>query len=172
MMLTNSSVLRAAVLFAVMAAGDAGFSADYELLSTVLVSRHGVRSPIGGHPPLATVAADPWPVWPVQPGHLTPRGAALAKLLGTYYREYYAAQRLFPASGCPPKDRVFAWADVAQRTMVTAQSFLEGMFPGCNIAVGSLGAAKVCASFPPKTVPPRAELGRTPTGDANQAWRG
>src|SRR5271166_2366781 len=28
-----------------------------------------------------------------------------------------------------------------------------------------------CASFAPKTVPPRAELGRTPTGDAKRAWR-
>jgi 4-phytase/acid phosphatase len=113
-----------------MAVGGAALAAEFELVSTVALSRHGVRSPIAGHPALATFAADTWPTWPVPSGDLTPRGAELAKLLGAYYREYYAAQGLFPARGCPPTGRVVAWADVDQRTLVTAQSLLDGMFPG------------------------------------------
>src|SRR4029077_3281256 len=81
--------------------------------------------------------------------HLTPRGAALTKLLGGYYRAYYTAQGLFPAHGCPTPGLVFAWADVAQRTLVTARSLLDGMFPGCNLTPGSLVDAKVDPLFHP-----------------------
>ena len=136
-MLASSDFLRAAIISAAMAVGGVALAAEFELVSTVALSRHGVRSPIAGHPALATFAADTWPTWPVPSGHLTPRGAELAKLLGAYYREYYAAQGLFPARGCPPTGRAVAWADVDQRTLVTAQSLLDGMFPGCNLAPGS-----------------------------------
>src|SRR5437870_8675041 len=86
-----------AAIFAAVLVSNAALAADYELVSAVVVSRHGVRSPIATRPPLATIAADPWPSWPVPPGYITPRGAELAKLLGIFYREYYAAQGLFPA---------------------------------------------------------------------------
>ena len=147
--LTSSNFLRAAIVSAAMAVGGVALAAEYELVSTVIISRHGVRSPIDGHPALATFAADPWPSWPVPAGHLTPRGAALAWLLGGYYRAYYAAQGLFPASGCPPPGLVFAWADVDQRTLVTARSLLDGMFPDCNLTPGSLVDAKVDPLFHP-----------------------
>jgi 4-phytase/acid phosphatase len=87
------------VLLAVIAAAlaaDAAAAADDELIATVIVSRHGVRSPIAARTPLAAIAADPWPAWPVPPGDLTPRGAELARLLGVYYRDHYVAQGLFP----------------------------------------------------------------------------
>jgi 4-phytase / acid phosphatase len=144
----SGGVLRAAV-FAVALVSDAALAADHELLSTVVVSRHGVRSPIAMHPPLASVATDPWPSWPVPPGYLTPRGAELAKLLGAYYREHYAAQGLFDAQGCPPPGAVFAWADVDQRTRLTAQALLDGMFPGCNLEPGYRVGAKVDPLFHP-----------------------
>jgi 4-phytase/acid phosphatase len=130
--------LCAAIFSAATTVGSVALAADYELVSAVVVSRHGVRSPIAGHPPPATFAADPWPSWPVPPGYLTPRGAELAKLLGGYYRQYYVSQGLFPAQGCPPTGAVLAWADVDQRTRVTAQSLLDGVFPGCGFAPASL----------------------------------
>src|SRR5258708_2281236 len=148
-LLTSSNFLRAAIAAAAMAVGGVALAAEYELASTVALSRHGVRSPIAGHPALATFAADTWPTWPVPSGDLTPRGAELAKLLGAYYREYYTAQGLFSARGCPPTGRVVAWADVDQRTLVRAQSLLDGMFPGCNLAPGSLIDAKIDPLFHP-----------------------
>ena len=90
--LMRSHILPAAILSTALMVGDVAAAADFALVSTVVVSRHGVRSPIGGHPPLAAFATDPWPSWPVPSGHLTPRGAELAKLLGAYYRKYYAAR--------------------------------------------------------------------------------
>jgi Histidine phosphatase superfamily (branch 2) len=130
--LMSSRALRAAVIAAVFIS-NAAAAADYELLSTVIVSRHGVRSPIAGTSSLASIAGDPWPSWPVPPGHLTPRGAELARLLGAYYRDYYVAQGLLPAQGCPQPGAVFAWADIDQRTRATAQSLLDGMFPDCGL---------------------------------------
>jgi len=147
--LTSHNFLRVAIVSAAMAVGGVALAAEYELVSTVVLSRHGVRSPIAAHTALATLAADTWPAWPVPSGHLTPRGAELAKLLGAYYREYYTAQGLFPARGCPPGGQVVAWADVDQRTLVTAQSLLDGMFPGCDLAPGSLIGAKTDPLFHP-----------------------
>src|SRR5262245_44585777 len=146
---TSCDFLRAAIVSAAMVVGTGTLAAEYELVSTVALSRHGVRSPIAGHLPLATIAADPWPSWPVPSGHLTPRGAERARLLGPYYAEYYAAQGLFPTLGCPPTGRVIAWADVDQRTLVTAQSLIDGMFPGCKLAPGSLIDAKIDPLFHP-----------------------
>jgi 4-phytase/acid phosphatase len=145
---TLANILRAAI-FAAALVSEAALAADYELVSAVVVSRHGVRSPIANRPPLATFAADPWPSWPVPPGYLTPRGAELAKLLGAFYRDYYTDQGLFPAQGCPPPGAVFAWADVDQRTRVTAQSLLGGIFPGCNLKPSYRVGAKVDALFHP-----------------------
>jgi hypothetical protein len=96
--LISSRALGAALVAAVLVVNDAAPAADYELLSTVIVSRHGVRSPIAGTPSLASIAADPWPSWPVRPGYSTPRGAELARLLGVYYRDYYVAQGTAPTS--------------------------------------------------------------------------
>jgi len=156
--------LRAPIIAAVLIS-NAAPAADYELLSTVIVSRHGVRSPIAGTPSLASIAADPWPSWPVPPGHLTPRGAELARLLGVYYRDHYAAQGLLPAQGCPPPGAVFAWADLDQRTRMTAQSLLDGMFPACGLRPGYRGDAKADPLFHPT----RAGICRIDPARARQA---
>jgi 4-phytase / acid phosphatase len=162
--LISSRALGAALIAAVLVVNDAP-AADYELLSTVIVSRHGVRSPIAGTPSLARIAADPWPSWPVPPGYLTPRGAELARLLGVYYRDYYVAQGLLPAQGCPQPGAVFAWADIDQRTRVTAQSLLDGMFPDCGLKPGYRGGAKTDPLFHPT----RAGICRIDLGRARQA---
>jgi 4-phytase/acid phosphatase len=142
------TLLWAALLVAVFV-GDAASAADDELLSAVVVSRHGVRSPTATQPPLATIAADPWPSWSVPPGYLTQRGAELARLLGGYYRESYVAQGLLPAQGCPRPGDVFAWADVDQRTRATAEALLKGMFPDCGLTPGHRTDAKIDPLFHP-----------------------
>jgi hypothetical protein len=59
-MLTSSDFLRAAIVSAAMAVGGVALAAEFELVSTVALSRHGVRSPIAGHPALATFAVSMW----------------------------------------------------------------------------------------------------------------
>ena len=160
---TLANILRT-VIFATALVSNAALAADFELVSAVVVSRHGVRSPTATDPPLAAIAADPWPSWPVPPGYLTPRGAELAELLGVFYRRYYAAQKLFSEQGCPPPAAVFGWADVDQRTRVTAQSLLAGMFPGCNFTPAYRVGATVDVLFHPT----RAGVCRIDPGRARQ----
>src|SRR4051794_22339805 len=105
-----------------------------QLEQVILVSRHGVRSPTNTRPPLAQVAADPWPEWLVGPGELTPHGAQAATLMGAYYRDAFAQAGLLAATGCPRPSDVFLWSDVEPRTRATAQAILDGMYPGCGLA--------------------------------------
>lgn len=104
------------------------------LRAVVIVSRHGVRSPID--PSLvAPYAAQPWPAWNVPPGDLTPHGYLLMRLFGAYYRAFYASQGLFPSAGCLPADAIYLYADVDQRTKETARALVQGLAPNCGVAV-------------------------------------
>src|SRR4029077_9803235 len=59
----------------------------------------------GVHAPLQTESekrvATPWPVWPVQPGFLTPHGAELMRLMGGYYRALQGGRGLTQTDDCP-----------------------------------------------------------------------
>ncbi|XOO19786.1 AppA family phytase/histidine-type acid phosphatase [Edwardsiella ictaluri] len=101
----------------------------------VIVSRHGVRAPTEMPALIREVTPDGWPVWPVPLGDLTPRGASLVTLLGAYYRQQLSREGLLPAQGCPPAGWVYAWTDVDQRTRKTGAAFLQGLAPGCAVAI-------------------------------------
>jgi len=108
-------------------------AAQWRTERAVLLSRHGVRAPTAAPDALAPLAASPWPAWPVGPGELTTRGADLARRMGAWYRAHFAAAGLLAAESCPPASAVHAWADVDQRTRLTAEALLDGMFPRCGI---------------------------------------
>ena len=103
----------------------------WQLERAVLLSRHGVRAPIESNQELDQFAATPWPVWPVPPSYLTPRGAELMRQMGGYYRVLYGGRGLVQADDCPPAGTVAAWADIEQRTRVSGVSLLAGMYPRC-----------------------------------------
>jgi len=115
-------------------AADAG-AAPPVLQAVVVVSRHGVRSPMKlGE--LDAYAAQPWPAWPVGPGELTPHGAMLMTAFGRAYRESFAAAGLGGA-GCPPAGSAYVWADVDERTRATGEALATGFAPGCALRVDS-----------------------------------
>ncbi len=103
----------------------------WQMERAILLSRHGVRSPIKTNEEMDRYAATPWPAWPVPPGFLTPHGAELMRLMGRYYRVLYGGRGLMEASICPPRNTVIAWTDVDQRTRLTGAALLNGMYPGC-----------------------------------------
>ncbi len=117
-------------------AGAPGHGAHLEFV--VLLTRHGVRSFIGGPDRYAKYAAAPWPHWNVPPGYLTPHGYQLMKLFGAWYRIQFSDEGLFAPSGCAGAAHVAILADSDQRTRLTGQALAEGMFPGCAIAVHAL----------------------------------
>lgn len=130
-------------------------SADTELLSVVAISRHGIRSPEDlsqytsrpeGFPkwPASVVdPKDPEKIGPDVAGNLSIFGKQNVTRLGAWYRDYYTAQGLLPAIGsCPEPETVFVYADVLERTIQTAQGYVNGMFqsdetPGCGVTVMS-----------------------------------
>ncbi|HKD19601.1 MAG TPA: histidine-type phosphatase [Thermoanaerobaculia bacterium] len=119
------------------------------LLQVVLVSRHGVRTPLIAPNVLAAWAEQPWPAWADPAGNLTAHGRELSVLLGRYHRASLAAQGLMPSSGCPDPASVYFYADLDQRTEETARGLLEGLAPGCEIPVHSKSSAKLDPLFHP-----------------------
>jgi hypothetical protein len=110
--------------------------ADPSTVKVVILSRHGVRSPIPSPDELATWTASSWPTWhcddgDCKSGQFTPNGWLLAEQMGTHYQTYLS--RLLPAE-CPQQDQVFFWADNAERTEDTGYALLHGFrsSPSCN----------------------------------------
>jgi len=110
-------------------------SRDADLQLVVMLSRHGVRSPIGARDAYNKYAAAPWPTWDVQPGYLTAHGYQLMKLFGTWDRVHFSSGNLFVPTGCADAAHVSIIADSDERTRETGKALAEGMFPGCTIAV-------------------------------------
>ena len=137
-----------------------------QLKQVVILTRHGVRSPLS---PMSDYSKDQtWPdihkAWQVTCcGDLTPRGKALVKLMGGYYRAYYSAQGLLPAKSCLA-NQVYIWADNEERTIGTANQLaigLDGSILGCKVAVNSL-------KYTPTPCPDGCQ--RTASNDAKDLW--
>src|SRR5262245_43318210 len=109
-----------------------------ELRYAVIVSRHGVRAPTWTPERLNRYSATPWPDFGVPPGHLTPHGRSLMKILGSFYREYFAAEGLLGKPNCADVGRTYLWADTDQRTIESGRALAESMLAGCKAEVHSL----------------------------------
>ena len=106
-----------------------------QLVKTVILCRHGVRSPLQDDKTLAQWSKRPWPAWPVSPGHLTERGSTLIRAQAQALRQHLAWNGLVPATGCLSPEDVFLFADVSQRTQETGKAIAEGLAPGCGLSV-------------------------------------
>jgi 4-phytase/acid phosphatase len=133
----------------IVAVGAALFGAAPapQLRYTVIISRHGVRSPTWEAARLNDYSAEPWPDWGVPPGDLTSQGRELIKLMGAYYRDWLSAEHLIENSGCRSAARIYIWADTDQRTLETGRAFAESLAPGCSIAAHSQGEQETDSLF-------------------------
>ncbi len=135
-----------ALALAILLSAQAPIRAAPRLERVVTVSRHGVRAPTAA--PAAPAALEartgrPWPAFPVEPGEMTPHGAAALSRMGAYLRSVYARAELLPETGCPAPEAVQVWADgAATRTLRSGQVLAEAVAPGCGLVArhGPAGA--------------------------------
>ncbi|WP_022655595.1 histidine-type phosphatase [uncultured Desulfovibrio sp.] len=119
-------------VFMASPAGSAVADDGARLLKIVALSRHGVRSPTQELETLSLWSERPWPHWPVECGHLTPRGARLVGAMWTDLRGVLLNYGLLPDAACPPPGAIFVRADTDQRARATARALLNGLAPDCT----------------------------------------
>ncbi|MFH8133645.1 histidine-type phosphatase [Pantoea osteomyelitidis] len=112
-----------------------GAASDWQLEKVVEISRHGVRPPTPGtRKEIEAATRRAWPRWSVPDGELTRHGYRAVVNKGRAEGDYYRQLGLIPA-GCPDAQAVYVRASPLQRTRATAQAFLEGAFPGCDVLI-------------------------------------
>lgn len=122
---------------------------DAKLQLVIVLSRHGVRSPLAKPEDLNQYSAAPWPQWDVPPGYLTAHGFQLMKLFGAWDRAKFSGEGLLAPAGCGDAPHVTIVADSDQRTRETGKALAEGMFPGCVIPVQAQPEGTVEPLFSP-----------------------
>ncbi|EFO1666286.1 bifunctional glucose-1-phosphatase/inositol phosphatase [Escherichia coli] len=135
----NKTLIAAAVAGIVLLASNAQAQTvpeGYQLQQVLMMSRHNLRAPLANNGSvLEQSTPNKWPEWDVPGGQLTTKGGVLEVYMGHYMREWLAQQGMVKSGECPPSDTVYAYANSLQRTVATAQFFITGAFPGCDIPV-------------------------------------
>ena len=98
---------------------------------TVVVMRHGVRSPTQKPEKLDALSQRPWPRWSVAPGRITAHGDAGLKALGARYRQLLATPAAI-AADCRGLAKIEVITDSDNRNHASAGALLQGMAPGCE----------------------------------------
>ncbi|WP_435954329.1 bifunctional glucose-1-phosphatase/inositol phosphatase [Dryocola sp. BD626] len=135
----NKKIVASLLAVACFAPGMANAEAapdGYQLEQVLLMSRHNLRAPLANNGSvLEQSTAQSWPEWDVPGGQLTTKGGVLEVYMGHYMREWLAEQGLVKSGECPTPQSVYAYANSLQRTVATAQFFITGAFPGCDVPV-------------------------------------
>jgi len=125
-------------VLAALPVGTVAFAADndMQLQQVLMLSRHNLRAPLADNGSvLEQSTKKSWPQWDVPGGQLTTKGGVLEVYMGNYTRQWLAQQGLVKNGSCPDSNDVFVYANSLQRTVATAQFFVNGAFPGCDVAV-------------------------------------
>lgn len=120
---------------ATLAATRGGPTGDLKLERVVMLMRHSVRPPTKSPATPVGTTAQPWSSWTTPYGELTQHGVDGARLMGGYNRTLLGARGLIPRDSCAPKGAIVVWASGKSRAIKTAESFVEGLQPGCGIVV-------------------------------------
>ena len=144
-------LLLSALLVSAAAASDTS-----EVKLVIILTRHGVRSPLQANQILGKYAAEPWPVWDVPPGILTPHGRQEMVMMGGYYRDHYTAEGLLSGNGAADAAKAYFHSDNDQRTKESALALASGLLPGAPAPELHLKPAGTAdALYRPVTVHPK-----------------
>lgn len=105
-------------------------SQEGDLRAVVVLMRHGVRTPIESETRSSAYNSQHWPVWPTEPGVLTPHGAQALRLLADFYRARYPL--LLQSNSCDHPG-IYVEANTASRTIASAKALLPGLSPRCDV---------------------------------------
>ncbi|HFK4762099.1 TPA: bifunctional glucose-1-phosphatase/inositol phosphatase [Citrobacter farmeri] len=135
----NKSLIAAAVAGVVMLSSAAQAQTapeGYQLQQVLMMSRHNLRAPLANNGSvLEQSTPNKWPEWDVPGGQLTTKGGVLEVYMGHYMREWLAEQGMVKSGECPAPETIYTYANSLQRTVATAQFFINGAFPGCDVPV-------------------------------------
>ena len=123
-----SAVVLSSLVFCTVGWAGPEASGD-QLRLAIILTRHGVRSPLETAEAMAQYAAQPWPKWDVAPGIQTPHGNKLIALIGDYYRARFAREHLLTGDPASDGPLVFVRADNDQRTIETGRIFGKAFVP-------------------------------------------
>jgi 4-phytase/acid phosphatase len=126
-------------------AADTGDS----LALAIILTRHGVRSPLQTNEALNAFSAQPWPKWEVAPGIQTPRGNALMAAMGDYYHQYLTDAGALTGDAAIDGPHVYIRADNDQRTLETGRIIGKSLVLVGEPEVNALEAGKVDPLFQP-----------------------
>lgn len=140
-------LFRLGVFALALLAPSAAFAQE-RLEKVVIVTRHGIRAAMSSPERLETASARPWPRFSVPAGHLTANGGKASALQGAYYRQLYASLGLLSGADC---GAVHYRANVTQRTIATAKALGQGLSPGCDPTVHTVGEGRSDPLFDPVT---------------------
>lgn len=104
----------------------------YSLKQVVILSRHGLRTPLSKA--LADMTPKEWPMWKEKPGYLTAKGSVLEGYMGQFFSAWLSKEELLPKS-CPTEDTFYVYANTKQRTRASALAFVNKAFPDCNVTI-------------------------------------
>ncbi|ADP12183.1 glucose-1-phosphatase/inositol phosphatase [Erwinia sp. Ejp617] len=135
-MIKKFSLCALAVCSALSGISARAAESDYQLEQVLMMSRHNLRAPLADNGSLLDQATQKaWPKWDVPGGELTTKGGVLEVYMGRYTREWLEQQGVTKQGECPASNAIYAYANSLQRTVATAQFFITGAFPGCDIPV-------------------------------------
>jgi 4-phytase/acid phosphatase len=133
---TRCAAVLLGVLFGtIISALPSGTRSHDRLVMTVILSRHGLRSPLVPISELDQYSVQSWPAWPVAPGVLSERGSAQLRTMGDFDRAFLARQGMLQGDSCSPAREAYVWTDTDERTIASGHALAAGMFPGCTVPV-------------------------------------
>ena len=97
-----------------------GFSDRYTPERVVILSRHGIRSPLNrGGSVLSRITPHKWFNWTSAPSELSRKGAVQEFRLGQFMGRRLEEEGLFPAKWSPAEGEIRLYANALQRTIAT-----------------------------------------------------
>jgi hypothetical protein len=117
-------------------------SADNLAVEKVIyLYRHGLRTPLADEVLAAPFAAVPFPEWRnpngslMPEGSLTEHGAAAARAMGKWNRDWLMAHGLFSHDICAAPARIGIHTNTVPRTIDTGHALAQGLAPDCQLRV-------------------------------------